>query len=361
MSLQINTILSELQSVQDPLTGMSLAKKFRERDLEIKGNTVEVKLFPGYYPAEDKSNIEQQITNACTRAGAAQTRINYLDGIKSHVVQGGLKPIASIKNIIAVASGKGGVGKSTTSVNLALALSQSGAKVGILDADIYGPSQPLMLGVSGKPESRDGKSMEPLEAHGVYVNSIGFLIDGDSPAIMRGPMVAQALEQLLRQTNWPDLDYLIVDMPPGTGDIALTLAQKVPVVGAVIVTTPQDIALADARKGLRMFQKVNVPILGVIENMSMHVCSNCGHVEPLFGHDGGRKMAQELEVPWLGSLPLTLAVREQTDSGKPTVVSDPGSEAARSYRHIARKLAVTVSDLAVDMSGKFPSVVVKPL
>ncbi|NLY34488.1 MAG: iron-sulfur cluster carrier protein ApbC [Alcaligenaceae bacterium] len=361
MSLQINTILSELQCVQDPLTGMSLAKKFRERDLEIKGNTVEVKLFLGYYPAEDKGNIEQQITDACARAGAAQTRINYLDGIKSHVVQGGLKPIASIKNIIAVASGKGGVGKSTTSVNLALALSQAGAKVGILDADIYGPSQPLMLGVSGKPKSVDGKSMEPLEGHGIAVNSIGFLIDGDAPAILRGPMVAQALEQLLRQTNWPDLDYLIVDMPPGTGDIALTLAQKVPVVGAVIVTTPQDIALADARKGLRMFQKVDVPILGVIENMSMHVCSNCGHVEHLFGHDGGRKMAQELEVPWLGSLPLTLAVREQTDSGNPTVVSDPDSEAAKSYRHIARKLAVTVSDLAVDMSGKFPSVVVKPL
>ncbi|MDY0272770.1 MAG: iron-sulfur cluster carrier protein ApbC [Advenella sp.] len=361
MSLQINTILSELQSVQDPLTGMSLAKKIRERDLEIKGNAVEVKLFLGYYPAEDKSNIEQQIKDACTRAGAAQTRINYLDGIKSHVVQGGLKPIVSIKNIIAVASGKGGVGKSTTSVNLALALSQTGAKVGILDADIYGPSQPLMLGVSGKPKSVDGKSMEPLEGHGIAVNSIGFLIDGDAPAILRGPMVAQALEQLLRQTNWPDLDYLIVDMPPGTGDIALTLAQKVPVVGAVIVTTPQDIALADARKGLRMFQKVDVPILGVIENMSMHVCTNCGHVEHLFGQDGGRNMAQELDVPWLGSLPLTLAVREQTDSGNPTVVSDPNSEAARSYRHIARKLAVAVSDLAVDMSGKFPSVVVKPL
>ncbi|NLY64601.1 MAG: iron-sulfur cluster carrier protein ApbC [Alcaligenaceae bacterium] len=361
MSLQVNTILSGLQSVHDPLTGLPLGHKFKEKDLQIKGDTVTVRLNLGYFPAGDKDNIEQQVKDACRKAGAAQTEISYLDGIKAHAVQAGLKPIASIKNIIAVASGKGGVGKSTTSVNLALALAQSGAKVGILDADIYGPSQPLMLGVSGKPESLDGKSMEPLQAHGVYVNSIGFLIDPDMPAIWRGPMVTQALQQLLEQTNWPNLDYLVIDMPPGTGDIALTLAQKVPVVGAVIVTTPQDIALADARKGLRMFQKVNVPILGLVENMSMHVCSNCGHIEHLFGQDGGRKMAQELDVPWLGGLPLTLAIREQTDSGKPTVISDPDSEAAGLYRNIARKVAIQVSNQPVDMAGKFPSVVVKPL
>ena len=279
--------------------------------------------------------------------------------IATHAVQPGLKPMANVRNIIAVASGKGGVGKSTTSVNLALALSSLGASVGLLDADIYGPSVPIMLGLSGKPKSLDGKTMQPLVGHGLQANSIGFLIDEDAPAIWRGPMVTQALTQLLTQTNWNDLDYLIVDMPPGTGDIALTMAQKVPLTGAIIVTTPQDLALSDARKGLRMFEKVHVPVLGIVENMSVHVCSNCGHAEPIFGENGGRRMSDEFKVPWLGALPLQLSIREQTDSGTPTVVADPDGDAARAYLEIARKLAAQVAALPLDMSGKAPTVVAR--
>jgi ATP-binding protein involved in chromosome partitioning len=259
-----------------------------------------------------------------------------------------------------VASGKGGVGKSTTAVNLALALAADGARVGVLDADIYGPSVPLMLGIDGKPVSHDNKTMEPLTGYGIEANSIGFMIEPDSPMIWRGPMVTQALEQLLRQTNWGDLDYLVVDMPPGTGDVALTLSQKVPVVGAVIVTTPQDVALLDARKGLKMFEKVNVPVLGVVENMAMHVCTHCGHVEHIFGEGGGRRMAEQYGVAWLGSLPLALSIREQADAGTPTVVSQPDSEAAGLYRAIARKLAAAVAALPRDMAGKLPDVVVRP-
>ena len=264
-----------------------------------------------------------------------------------------------MKNIIAVASGKGGVGKSTTAVNLALALAAEGASVGLLDADIYGPSQPMMLGVKGRPISVDNKSMEPLEGHGIQVSSIGFLIDPDEPMVWRGPMVTQALQQLLEQTNWKDLDYLIVDMPPGTGDIQLTLSQKVPVTGAVIVTTPQDIALLDARKGLKMFEKVGIPILGVVENMSTHVCSNCGHVEDIFGAGGGHKMCEDFHVEFLGKLPLQLSIREQTDSGTPTVVAEPDGQVAQTYKAIARKVAVKVAEKAKDMSLKFPSIVVR--
>lgn len=279
--------------------------------------------------------------------------------IATHAVQPGLKPMPNVRNIIAVASGKGGVGKSTTAVNVALALQNQGANVGLLDADIYGPSVPIMLGLSGKPKSLDGKSMEPLMGHGLQANSIGFLIDEDAPAIWRGPMVTQALTQLLTQTNWNDLDYLVVDMPPGTGDIALTMAQKVPLTGAIIVTTPQDLALADARKGLRMFQKVNVPVLGIVENMSVHVCSNCGHAEPIFGENGGRRMSDEFQVPWLGALPLQLSIRTQTDSGTPTVVADPDGAAAQAYKEIARNLAANVAALPPDMSGKAPTVVAR--
>jgi ATP-binding protein involved in chromosome partitioning len=253
----------------------------------------------------------------------------------------------------------GGVGKSTTAVNLALALAAEGATVGILDADIYGPSQPMMLGISSRPQSKDGKTLEPLEAYGVQAMSIGFLIDIDTPMVWRGPMVTQALEQLLRDTNWREVDYLIVDMPPGTGDIQLTLSQKVPVTGAVIVTTPQDIALLDARKGLKMFEKVNVPILGVVENMSIHVCSNCGHAEHIFGQGGAERMCKEYAVPFLGALPLDIAIREQADSGRPSVIADPDGAVAQIYKAIARKVAVAVGEKAADFSARFPSIVVQ--
>jgi ATP-binding protein involved in chromosome partitioning len=279
--------------------------------------------------------------------------------IVAHAAQGGVKLLPNVRNIIAVASGKGGVGKSTTAANLALALAAEGANVGLLDADIYGPSQPMMLGVSGKPDSKDGKTMEPLHAHGLQIASIGFMIDPDQPMVWRGPMVTQALQQLLELTNWRDLDYLVVDMPPGTGDIQLTLSQKVPVTGAVIVTTPQDIALLDARKGLKMFEKVGIPILGIVENMSVHVCSQCGHAEAIFGEGGGAKMCADFGVPFLGALPLTMSIREQADSGRPTVVADPEGPVAQIYQQIARKLAVAVADKAKDLSGKFPTIVVK--
>jgi ATP-binding protein involved in chromosome partitioning len=279
--------------------------------------------------------------------------------IRSHSVQKSLKPIDNVKNIIAVASGKGGVGKSTTAVNLALALAAEGARVGILDADIYGPSQPRMLGISGKPESKDGNSLEPMSSYELQAMSIGFLIEEETPMIWRGPMVTQALEQLLNDTNWSDLDYLVIDLPPGTGDTQLTLAQKVPVSGAVIVTTPQDIALLDARKGLKMFQKVEVPVLGVVENMSIHICSKCGHEEHIFGEGGGAAMAEQYGIQLLGSLPLDIHIREETDSGKPSVVADPESRISRMYREIARKTAAKLSLQAKDYAAKFPRIVIQ--
>jgi len=282
--------------------------------------------------------------------------VNISHKIIAHAVQRGVKLMPAVKNIIAIASGKGGVGKSTTAVNLALALAAEGAQVGILDADIYGPSQPTMLGVSGRPESADGKTLEPLEAYGLQAMSIGFLIDTETPMVWRGPMVTQALEQLLRDTNWRELDYLIIDLPPGTGDIQLTLAQKVPVTGAVIVTTPQDIALLDARRGLKMFEKVGVPIVGIVENMAVHICSNCGHVEHIFGQGGGEAMCRDYNVPFLGALPLDLKIREQADSGRPSVVADPDGKVAEIYRAIARKTAVFVAQQAADHSAKFPSI-----
>jgi ATP-binding protein involved in chromosome partitioning len=274
-------------------------------------------------------------------------------------VQRGVKLIPGVKNIIAVASGKGGVGKSTTAVNLALALSAEGAKVGVLDADIYGPSQPMMLGITGTPQTEDGKTLAPMKGHGIEAMSIGFLIDVDTPMVWRGPMVTQALEQLLRDTRWSDLDYLVVDLPPGTGDTQLTLAQKVPVTGAVIVTTPQDIALIDARKGLKMFEKVGIPILGIVENMSIHVCSKCGHAEHIFGQGGAERMCRDYNVEFLGGLPLDIRIREQADSGKPTVVADPDGQVSEIYRKIARRVAVKIGELAKDMSSKFPNIVIQ--
>jgi ATP-binding protein involved in chromosome partitioning len=250
------------------------------------------------------------------------------------------------------------VGKSTTAANLALALAAEGATVGLLDADIYGPSQPMMMGIDRKPDSLDGKSMEPLVNHGVQVMSIGFMVSPDQAMIWRGPMATQALEQLLRQTNWKDVDYLVVDMPPGTGDIQLTLSQRVPITGAVIVTTPQDIALIDARKGINMFEKVGVPILGLVENMAVHVCSNCGHAEHIFGEGGGRRLAQEQGMHYLGALPLDLKIRQQADSGQPTVVADPQSEAAGIYRQVARDVAARIALQSKDFSAKFPTITV---
>lgn len=362
MSLSSQTLMEALRSVTDPVTGMPVVPALKESEITLDGQAAQVRIAPGYaMDAARKAAITARLEQAGRQAGAQTLTLQYKDGVVAHAVQAGLKPIESIKNIIAVASGKGGVGKSTTTANLAIALAQSGARVGVLDADIYGPSQPLIMGVSGKPTTKDGKTMDPLRAHGITVNSIGFLIDADAPAIWRGPMVTQALEQLLRQTNWPDVDYLIVDMPPGTGDVALTLAQKVPVVGAIIVTTPQDIALLDARKGLNMFKKMNIPILGVVENMAMHICSNCGHAEAIFGEDGGRKMAEELGVAWLGALPLARHIREQTDAGTPTVAADPDSEAAKLYRDVAQRVAMSVAALPKDMAGRFPSVVVENL
>jgi ATP-binding protein involved in chromosome partitioning len=279
--------------------------------------------------------------------------------IASHAVQKGVETLKNVKNVIAVASGKGGVGKSTVAVNLALALSAEGAKVGVLDADIYGPSQPRMLGISGQPDSKDGKSLEPMLSYGVQAMSIGFLIDEETPMIWRGPMVTQALEQLLKDTNWRDLDYLIIDLPPGTGDTQLTLAQKVPVSGAVIVTTPQDIALLDARKGLKMFEKVQVPVLGIVENMSTHVCSRCGHEEHIFGEGGGARMAEQYKVDFLGALPLALAIREDADGGQPTVVKDPDGPISTCYRDIARRVAAKLSLQAKDYSQAFPKIVIQ--
>jgi ATP-binding protein involved in chromosome partitioning len=359
MSITIEQIRSILHTLVDPLTGLDFGAIVKESDFETQGSHITLRLKLGYPALTLAADLRARIQGALAAASVPGVQVEVGWKVASHAVQPGLKPLPEVRNIIAVASGKGGVGKSTTAVNVALALAAEGAQVGILDADIYGPSIPAMLGISGRPQSHDNKFMEPLRGQGLQANSIGFLIDADTPAIWRGPMVAQALEQLLRQTHWRDLDYLIVDMPPGTGDIALTLAQKVPVVGALIVTTPQDIALLDVRKALGMFQKVSVPILGVVENMAVHVCSQCGHTQHIFGEGGGQRIADQYQVPYLGSLPLTIAIREQTDSGQPTVVASPDSEVAGIYRDIARKLAARVAALPRDFSAKLPPIVVR--
>ncbi len=349
-----------LATVIDPLTGRDLAGAKAVRKVVVSGADVTVDLTLGYPARSQHDALRTAVTDALRRVpGVGRVTVDIATRIVSHAVQRGVKLIPGVKNIVAVASGKGGVGKSTTAVNLALALAQEGATVGILDADIYGPSQPIMLGISGRPESTDGKSLEPMVAHGVQSMSIGYMIDQDTPMVWRGPMVTQALEQLLKDTRWREVDYLIVDMPPGTGDIQLTLAQKVPVTGAVIVTTPQDIALIDARKGLKMFEKVGVPIVGVVENMSIHVCSHCGHAEHIFGAGGAAKLCADYNVPFLGSLPLDIRIREQADSGRPTVVAEPTSKAAELYRDIARKVALSVADKAADFSSRFPNIVVQ--
>ena len=360
MSITAEAVRSALSGVIDPNTGKDLVSSKSAKNIQVNGSDVALDVELGYPANSQIEPIRSSVTAAISAIpGAGKVSANVFSRIVAHSVQRGVKLMPNVRNIIAVASGKGGVGKSTTAANLALALAAEGAKVGLLDADIYGPSQPMMMGVSGKPESHDGKTMEPLESHGVQIASIGFMIDPDQPMVWRGPIVTQALQQLLEQTNWRDLDYLIVDMPPGTGDVQLTLSQKVPVTGAVIVTTPQDIALLDARKGLKMFEKVGIPILGIVENMSVHVCSNCGHAEPIFGQGGGEKMCADYGVDFLGALPLTMSIREQADSGKPTVAADPEAKVALIYKEIARKVAVKVAEKAKDMTSKFPSIVVK--
>jgi ATP-binding protein involved in chromosome partitioning len=348
-----------LQGVVDPNTGHDFVSTRQLKQVKADGGDVTIEVELGYPARSQHAALRKALIAAAkTVPGVDNVSVELRTHIVAHQVQRGVSLLPGVKNIIAVASGKGGVGKSTTTMNLALALADEGARVGILDADIYGPSLPMMMGVEGRPESQDGKTMQPLQNHGVQVMSIGFLIAQDNPMIWRGPMATQALEQLLKQTNWDALDYLLVDMPPGTGDIQLTLSQKVPVTGAVIVTTPQDIALLDARKGLKMFEKVNVPILGIVENMAVHVCSNCGHAEHIFGEGGGQRMAQEYGVDYLGALPLKRSIREQADSGRPTVVAEPDGEIAALYRQVARTVAIKVAAKAKDYSSKFPTITV---
>lgn len=359
MPVSLEQARTALAACIDPNTGKDYLSAKAVRDLKVEGDRISLSVELAYPAATQLAGIQAQIVQCLKQAGAAEVSVDVSARITSHAVQRGLSPLPGARNIIAVASGKGGVGKSTTAANLALALAAEGARVGVLDADIYGPSQPTMLGISGKPESADGKTMEPMRGHGIQASSIGFLIDPDTPMVWRGPMVTQALDQLLRLTRWDDLDYLVVDMPPGTGDIQLTLAQKVPVTGAVIVTTPQDIALLDARKGLRMFEKVGVPILGIVENMAVHVCTQCGHAEHIFGQGGGERMAQEYGATYLGGLPLDLRIREQTDAGRPTVVAEPDGAIAEMYRKIARRVAIQIGEKAQDHSTKFPTIVVQ--
>ena len=359
MSVDQGALLAALQTIVDPNTGKDFVSTKQLKNLQVSGGDVSFDVELGYPAKSQVPALRQALIGAARGVhGVANVSVNVATKVIAHAVQRGVQLMPNVKNIIAVASGKGGVGKSTTAVNLALALAAEGASVGLLDADIYGPSMPIMMGISGRPESLDGQNMEPMENYGVQVSSIGFLVDPDEAMIWRGPMASQALDQLLRQTNWKDLDYLIVDMPPGTGDIQLSLSQRVPLTGAVIVTTPQDIALADARKGVAMFEKVGVPILGLVENMAVHVCSNCGHVEHIFGAEGGKRYAAEKGIDYLGALPLALSIREQADSGRPSVVADPDGQAATNYKAIARQVAIKVAARAKDFSAKFPSITI---
>ena len=357
MAVSEPDLLQALGTVQDPHTGKDFVSTRALRTLQISGGDVAFDVELGY-PAKSLIPALRSSLVAAARgvAGVDNVSVNITFKVAAHAVQRGVQLLPGVKNIVAVASGKGGVGKSTTAANLALALAAEGAQVGVLDADIYGPSMPIMLGVHGRPESRDGKSMEPLMGHGLQVISIGFLVGADQAMVWRGPMATQALDQLLRQTHWRELDYLIVDMPPGTGDIQLSLSQRVPLSGAVIVTTPQDIALADARKGVTMFEKVGVPILGLVENMAVHICTHCGHAEHIFGLDGGKRYAAEKGIDYLGALPLALSIREQADSGTPTVVAEPDGDVAATYRHMARQMAAKLARRASDQSGKLPTI-----
>ena len=360
MAISESQVQTALKEVTDPNTGKDLITSKSARNIKVDGNNVALDIVLGYPANSVMAEIQKLVSDKLkTLPEIGSVFVNVSSKIATHSAQRGVQLLPNVKNIIAVASGKGGVGKSTTAVNLALALAAEGAKVGILDADIYGPSQPMMLGITGRPETTDGKSMEPMESHGIQAMSIGFLVDIDTPMVWRGPMVTGALEQLLRETRWRELDYLLVDMPPGTGDIQLTLSQKVPVTGAVIVTTPQDIALLDARKGLKMFEKVGIPILGIVENMSTHICSQCGHEEHIFGAGGGAAMCKDYNVDLLGSLPLDIRIREQTDGGTPTVVAEPDSQITEVYKKIARTIAIKIAHLSLDHSSKFPNIVIQ--
>lgn len=361
MNTQEQALLDALRQYTDPYTGRDPVSTKSIRNLSCADGVASVTYVIGYPAQSQHALIQASIeSNLLAVPGIRAANVTIQTQIVPHTTQRGLSPLAGVKNIIAVASGKGGVGKSTTTANLALALAAEGAKVGILDADIYGPSQPLVMGLQGKqPESPDGKHMVPLEHYGVATMSIGFMIDPEQPMVWRGPMVTQALLQLFNDTQWGELDYLVIDLPPGTGDVQLTLSQKIPVTGAVIVTTPQDIALLDARKGLKMFEKVGVPILGLVENMSMHVCSQCGHMEPIFGEGGADRMSQDYHVDLLGKLPLDLSIRLAADQGKPSVIADPQGKVAALYLEIARKVAARIANKSQDHSAKFPKIVIQ--
>lgn len=349
-----------LKKIIDPNVETDLVSARAVNSITVQDGKVQVELELGYPAKSFIAGFKQQIIDKISALeGVTSVDVNISVNIVAHSVQNSLKPVNNIKNIIAVASGKGGVGKSTTSVNLALALAAEGATVGILDADIYGPSIPTMLGLSGYPESQDNKTMMPKVSYGIQTISIGYLIEPDQPMIWRGPMVTNALQQLLNDTNWSNIDYLIVDLPPGTGDIQLTLSQQIPVSGAVIVTTPQDIALIDAQRGLGMFEKVNVPVLGVVENMSTHICSECGHEEAIFGSGGGMAMAEKNNIELLGSLPLDIHIRQFSDSGRPTVVADPDGRLTEIYQEIARKMSAKLALKSKDYSSKFPNIIVQ--
>ena len=354
---RVDALLTEIQDkyVENNLVAAKMIKA-----VEVDGSSVSVTIEQNYPSGAYRDQLAAEVKTALeAEQGIDNAEVNVNQVINAHSVQKSLKRIEGIKNIIAVASGKGGVGKSTTSVNIALALAADGASVGMLDADIYGPSQPRMLGISGQPQSEDGKTLEPMENYDIKAMSIGFLVEEDTPMIWRGPMVTQALEQLLNDTNWGALDYLIVDLPPGTGDTQLTLSQKIPVSGAVIVTTPQDIALLDARKGLKMFEKVEVPVLGIVENMSIHICSECGHAEHIFGQGGGQRMANESEVDYLGALPLDYTICQQADEGRPTVIAEPDSKNTELYKDISRSMSAKLATKGKDYSSKFPNIVIQ--
>jgi len=354
-----NKIQEYLLQLDHPELNQKFISKKNIKLINIEDNKIILSIELNFPFKSQISLYENIIQDGIKKITNLDVTIEWSLKVLTRQVQKGVNSIKGIKNVIAIASGKGGVGKSSTAANLALALSYEGANVGILDADIYGPSQPKMLGIAQKPNSTDGKSMDPLIAHGIQAMSIGFLVDQETPMVWRGPMVTSTLEQLLKETNWDDLDYLIIDLPPGTGDIQLTLAQKIPVTGAIIVTTPQDIALLDARRGLKMFEKVNIPILGIVENMSTHICSNCGHEEHIFGKDGGVKMCVDYNTELLGSLPLDINIRKDLDAGKPSIISNPDSQISEIYKSIARKSALKVAELAEDHSNKFPDIVIQ--